>query len=117
MRANGSSEHAAGRVVPSGASVRVLNGFYEGLELPIDRTWVVIGRGRDAEVMLAEPTISRAHAALGFDGSFFVQDLRSTNGTLVNGERRERAVLRDQDEIQIGRLRLRVRLPAAREAA
>jgi pSer/pThr/pTyr-binding forkhead associated (FHA) protein len=40
-----------------------------------------------------------------------VQDLRSTNGTLVNGERRERASLHDGDEIQIGRLHLLVRLP------
>jgi pSer/pThr/pTyr-binding forkhead associated (FHA) protein len=64
--------------------------------------------------MIAEPTISRAHAAIGYDGGgFFVQDLRSTNGTLVNGERRERASLRDHDEIQIGRLHLLVRLPAA----
>jgi pSer/pThr/pTyr-binding forkhead associated (FHA) protein len=61
---------------------------------------------------LAEPTISRAHAAIGYDGrGFFVQDLRSTNGTLVNGERRERASLCDEDEIQMGRLRLSVRLP------
>jgi pSer/pThr/pTyr-binding forkhead associated (FHA) protein len=104
---------ALGRSVPAGAFVRVLAGFYEGLELPIDRERLVIGRGRDAEIMLAEPTISRAHAALGFDdGAFFVQDLRSTNGILVNGERCERAPLRDEDEIQIGRLQLRVRLPS-----
>ena len=91
--------------------MRVTAGFYEGLEIPIDREWLVIGRGRNAEMTLAEPTISRAHAAIGYDGrGFFVQDLRSTNGTLVNGERRERASLCDDDEIQMGRLRLRVRL-------
>jgi pSer/pThr/pTyr-binding forkhead associated (FHA) protein len=107
------SDRPSGRPVPSGALVRVMAGFFEGLELPIDREWLVIGRGKTAEIMLAEPTISRAHAAVGYDGhGFFVQDLRSTNGTLVNGERRERASLRDQDEIQIGRLHLMVRLPA-----
>jgi pSer/pThr/pTyr-binding forkhead associated (FHA) protein len=106
-------ERAAGRPVPAGAQLRVMAGFFEGLELPIDREWLVIGRGKSAEIMLAEPTISRAHAAIGYDGGgFFVQDLRSTNGTLVNGERRERASLRDHDEIQIGRLHLLVRLPA-----
>lgn len=62
--------------------------------------------------MLAEPTISRAHAAIGCDGEgFFVQDLDSTNGTLVNGQRRERTPLASGDEIRIGRLHLRVRLP------
>jgi pSer/pThr/pTyr-binding forkhead associated (FHA) protein len=110
-------ERAVGRPVPAGAFVRVLGGFYEGLELPIDREWLVLGRGRNAEMMLAEPTLSRAHAAVGYDGGgFFVQDLRSTNGTLVNGERRERAALRDGDEIQIGRLHLLVRLPGFVEA-
>ena len=104
--------------VPTGASVLVLSGFFEGLELPIDRDWLVIGRGRQAGLVLPEPTISRAHAALGFDGTaFFVQDLQSTNGTMVNGEQRDRAPLRDHDEIQIGRLQLQVRISPRRAGA
>ncbi len=98
--------------VPAGATVVVLEGFYEGLELPVDRSWVVIGRGRGADVVIAEPTISRAHAAIGFEGTFFVQDLGSTNGTWVNGSREKKAPLKDGDEIQMGKLRLRVSLPA-----
>ena len=101
-----------GTAVPAGASVRVLRGFYEGLELPLDRDWLVIGRGRGADLVIHEPTISRAHAAVGFrDDAFFVQDLGSTNGTFLNGSRRERAPLTDGDEIQMGRLLLRVRVP------
>ena len=104
--------------VPPGATVRILSGFFEGLELPIDRDWLVIGRGRQAGLVLAEPTISRAHAALGYDGTaFFVQDLQSTNGTMVNGERRDRAPLQDHDEIQIGRLHLQVQISPRRDAA
>ena len=61
---------------------------------------------------LAEQTISRSHAAIGFDGSaFFVQDLGSTNGTRLNGKRTPRAPLRSGDEIQLGKLLLRVDLP------
>jgi pSer/pThr/pTyr-binding forkhead associated (FHA) protein len=98
--------------VPGGASFVVLEGFYEGLEVAIDRSWVVIGRGRGADVMLAEPTISRAHAAFGHDGGgFFVQDLGSTNGTFVNGTREKKASLKPGDEVQMGKLRLRVTLP------
>jgi pSer/pThr/pTyr-binding forkhead associated (FHA) protein len=101
--------------VPPGASVCVLRGFYEGLELAVDRPWWVIGRGRGADAVLAEATISRAHAAIGYEpgGGFFVQDLGSTNGTLVNGARTERAALRDGDEIRMGRLELRIGLPGA----
>jgi pSer/pThr/pTyr-binding forkhead associated (FHA) protein len=103
--------------VPSGGSLRVLKGFYAGLELPVDRDWMVIGRGRNADMVIAEPTISRAHAAIGYDGQgFFMQDLGSTNGTRVNGKREARITLVDGDELQLGRLRLRVCVPAETES-
>ena len=95
---------------PPGASIRVLGGFYEGLEVSVDRDWLVIGRGRSADLVIAEPTISRSHAAVGWDGeSFFVQDLGSTNGTRVNGSRESRKPLGDGDDVQLGRLQLRFR--------
>ncbi len=100
--------------IPSGASVRVVRGFFEGLELPVDRDWVVIGRGRSADVVISEPTISRAHAAIGYDGEkFFVEDLGSTNGTAVNGKREQRMQLETGDEIRVGKLLLQVTLPNA----
>jgi pSer/pThr/pTyr-binding forkhead associated (FHA) protein len=103
---------AAAEPVPGGASFVVLEGFYEGLEVAIDRSWLVIGRGRSADVMIAEPTISRAHAAFGHDGGgFFVQDLGSTNGTFVNGARDKKTALKSGDEVQMGKLRLRVTVP------
>jgi len=97
---------------PSGATAIVRSGFYEGLEVAIDRERIVIGRGRKADLALAEATISRAHAALGYDGRvFFVEDLGSTNGTMVNGARVARQVLKSDDEIQMGKLRIGVSLP------
>ena len=73
----------------------------------------MIGRGRKADLALAEVTISRAHAALGFDADgFFVEDLGSTNGTLVNGALVEKQQLKNDDEIQMGKLRIGVSLPA-----
>jgi len=98
--------------VPSGAAVLVKSGFYEGLEVAIDRDWLVIGRGRGADMVIAEATISRAHAAIGFDTEgFYVQDLGSTNGTMVNGSKVERQLLKSSDEIQMGRLVIGVTLP------
>ena len=115
MSQMGSAESEGGsepRVVPGGATILVKSGFYEGLEMPVDRDWVVIGRGRSADVVIAEPTISRAHAAIGFDEKgFFVQDLGSTNGTQVNGGRVKRQTLKTGDELQMGRLVVGVTLP------
>ena len=97
---------------PTGASAIVLSGFYEGLEVVLDRARIVIGRGRKADLALAEATISRAHAALGFDAEgFFVEDLDSTNGTLVNGATICRQHLKNDDEIQMGKLRIGITLP------
>jgi pSer/pThr/pTyr-binding forkhead associated (FHA) protein len=98
--------------VPPGAVVLVKSGFYEGLEVVIDRDWLVIGRVRGADMVIAEATISRAHAAIGFDvEGFYVQDLGSTNGTIVNGSKVERQLLKSSDEIQMGRLLIGVTLP------
>ncbi len=97
---------------PPGAFIRVMRGFYEGLEVPVDREWMVIGRGRSADLVIAEPTISRSHAAVGYDGEgFFVQDLGSTNGTRVNGKREPQMRLSSGDELQLGKLRLQLHLP------
>ncbi len=94
---------------PAGLFVRVESGFYQGLEWPLDRTSTVIGRGRSADLILSEATISRAHAMIGFKGSkLFVQDLDSTNGTLVNGSREHQTELSDGDEVRMGRLVLRI---------
>jgi pSer/pThr/pTyr-binding forkhead associated (FHA) protein len=98
--------------MPTGGSLLIRSGFYEGLEVNLDRDWIVIGRGRGADVVLAEATISRAHAAIGFDqGAFFVQDLGSTNGTTVNGVKADRQQLKNGDEVRMGRLVIGIMLP------
>lgn len=98
--------------VPQGGTIRVLGGFFDGLEVSLDREWFVIGRGREADLILAEPTISRTHAAIGFDrDGFFVRDLGSTNGSMVNGQPRLEFHVGDGDELQMGKLRLRLSLP------
>lgn len=111
-RREGAKGGAGGKPVPPGASITVAGGFYEGLEVPIDREWLVIGRGRSADLVIAEPTISRAHAAVGHDeNGFFVQDLGSTNETHVNGARIDRQEIEDGDRLQLGKLLLDVSLP------
>jgi pSer/pThr/pTyr-binding forkhead associated (FHA) protein len=115
-KAKAETETVAGASKPGGGFVCVESGFYAGLEWALDRDCTVIGRGRTADLVLSEATISRAHAVLGYEaGKLFVEDLGSTNGTLVNGVRERRVLLADGDELQMGKLQLKIRL--APEAA
>jgi len=63
----------------------------------------VLGRGADADVRLHDTGVSRAHAEVRVEGDTVrVVDLRSTNGTLVNGRRVDSAVLSDGDRLEMG---------------
>jgi len=64
---------------------------------------VVVGRLADCDICVKDANISRQHAAFVPDGSrWAVQDLGSTNGTYVNGERVDRIRLKDGDVVRIG---------------
>lgn len=94
------------------AVLLVKSGFYEGLEVPLEGVRTVIGRGRGADIVLAEPTISREHAVVGRSPEgWYVEDLGSTNGSYANGGRIERHLLKPGDEIVLGRLVIEVTLP------
>lgn len=52
---------------------------------PLHGRRVVLGRSPDCDLQLTDPGVSRRHAELRFvDGGFLLEDLGSTNGTLVN---------------------------------
>jgi diguanylate cyclase (GGDEF)-like protein len=64
---------------------------------------LLIGRGRDADIRIQGDGVSRQHARIkaGPDG-IQLEDLGSTNGSFVNGEKIERALLQDGDKVQLG---------------
>lgn len=67
-----------------------------------------IGRSLSADLRFEDPTVSRRHAVLVVEAEGVrVLDDRSLNGVFVNGERIVSQVLGDDDEIVIGRYRLR----------
>jgi hypothetical protein len=67
-----------------------------------------IGRSDESEIVLLDPSVSRAHAIVDVNrGEAVVHDLGSTNGTYVNGRRVERERLRDGDELRFGNTRMR----------
>ena len=64
---------------------------------------VVLGRSREADIVLQDPNVSRRHAELRRDdGGWQVVDLGSTNGIKVNGRRVDNQPLRPGDQITIG---------------
>ena len=69
-----------------------------------------VGRTAGAEFILDAALVSRLHCRLsaGSDGQLVVEDLGSTNGTLVNGKRIDRAILGAGDSLQVGRVTFQV---------
>lgn len=85
------------------ASVVILQGYAEGMEYAIDRTYVVIGRSKEAAIPLRDPLASREHAVIVFhDSNFILKDLDSTNGTHMRGASIRQRKLRHGDKFRVG---------------
>ena len=68
---------------------------------------MVIGRVSSCDICLSDANVSRRHAAIVLrDDEWFIEDLESTNGTVLNGSRIVSERLRDGDAIDIGLTRL-----------
>ncbi len=93
-----------------------------GRRWPLQRGRTVIGRDIDCDIVLPDRLVSRHHAHVVWetlDGreGYIVEDLRSKNGTFVNGqEMTARRMLEDGDEIQIA-LRFKLAFVDAGETA
>jgi hypothetical protein len=75
----------------------------EGRRNVLSGSRVVIGRSREADIVVADPNVSRRHAELRRDESgWHVVDLGSTNGIKVNGRRVDQFDLGPGDRITIG---------------
>ncbi len=94
----------------------IVQGEEEGREIELRRDELTLGRGPDNELVLPDIACSRRHAMIERQGEdWVVIDLNSGNGTLVNGERIQRAVLRDGDEIEVGSTVFEFQLPGQEE--
>lgn len=71
---------------------------------------VVVGRSPSSDIVIDEPFVSATHTRFSLQGPALVlEDLQSTNGTMVNGHIIAQPVtLRDGDEVQIGDTILKV---------
>ena len=70
------------------ASLEIVRGKFAGASFQIERAVCSIGRGEENHVRLRDDTVSTTHATLlRKQGAWFVVDLRSMNGTFVDGSR------------------------------
>ena len=77
------------------------------VDVKLDRERVTIGRRPDNDLCLPYPAVSGEHAAVvTILADSFLEDVGSTNGTLVNGQPVAKHFLRDRDRIDIGKQKI-----------
>ncbi len=98
-------------------ALRFISGKYQGGEYPLaEGQEIVIGRSSELDMVLVEEMVSRKHARIALaDGTISIEDLGSTNGTFVNGEKVQQGTLREGDRVLIGTNILKV-VAAAQDA-
>lgn len=92
--------------------LKILAGKHVGKELRVTRTKFIIGRGDDCHLRATSTEVSRNHCEITLaGGGAFIQDMGSTNGTYVNGQRLQvmRPIL-SGDVLIVGPLMFEVRM-------
>jgi hypothetical protein len=92
---------------PGTALLVVKRGPNAGSRFLLDQDVTTAGRHPDSDIFLDDVTVSRRHVEFHREGGgFAVHDVGSLNGTYVNREPVDTAVLSTGDEVQIGKFRL-----------
>ena len=94
--------------VPHGAGVLIVKrGPNAGSRFVLEKEVTEVGRHPESDIFLDDVTVSRRHAeVLDKDGEFRLRDVGSLNGTYLNRERIDNALLSSGDELQIGKFRI-----------
>ncbi len=94
--------------LPAGSALLVVQrGPNTGARFLLDADRTTAGRRPESDIFLDDVTVSRKHAEfIRRDGQFIVRDVGSLNGTYVQRDRIDEAVLKAGDEVQIGKYRL-----------
>jgi hypothetical protein len=91
-------------------ALRFISGKYQGGEFPLSgQREIIVGRSSELDMVLVEDMVSRRHARIACsDQQILIEDLGSTNGTFVNGEKIKRTTLKEGDRVLIGTSILKV---------
>ena len=96
--------------------VRVLTGPQKGQTFLLSRGLHRMGRSHSCEITLTHPQISKEHARIEvYDDKIIISDMKSKNGTFVNGIQIKSQILNPQDQISIYDVRLQLH-PASAHA-
>jgi hypothetical protein len=88
-------------------SLVFVSGAHAGQSIALLPTTLTIGREHDNNVEIKDPEVARYHARILCErGQYLVEDLSSSTGTWVNGERTQRAALSHGDVIRVGQTEL-----------
>ena len=88
----------------------ITEGGHQKKAFPIRQTSVRIGRDSDNDIVLRDPSVSQHHAVLEWQQEgFFLRDLKSTNGTRIDGERCDAMAVAVGASIEIGKTTLQLR--------
>lgn len=92
------------KILPGKRGLLVAKGPNIGDEFYIEKDEFIIGRSPESDVLLDDITVSRKHALLIKDGDDYrLLDAGSLNGSYLNGNIVEEAILSNGDRIQIGK--------------
>jgi hypothetical protein len=76
----------------------------DGGSIALSRAPLVIGRNKACDILVDSPKVSKVHCVLSFeDGYWVLRDLKSSNGTKVNGLKVSSTVLAPGDKLNIGK--------------
>jgi pSer/pThr/pTyr-binding forkhead associated (FHA) protein len=83
----------------------------DGRTFTVGETPLIIGRSPQAGVVINDSNVSRQHAEVWRTAEgVAIRDLRSTNGTFVNGHRIDAVSLSPRDDIAVGTLHFRIEM-------
>ncbi|MFH1366563.1 MAG: FHA domain-containing protein [Patescibacteria group bacterium] len=89
--------------------IRIENSCFRGLEIPLKKKRVIIGRSLSSDICLDDSLVSDEHAEISRtkDGNFKIKDLNSRNGLQVNSRGAHERILKNGDIIGIGSFQLK----------
>ena len=95
------------RILVQKCKLLVVSGPLEGREFVMSNDTFTVGSGRSSDLMLDDSTISRRHCEIQLvPEGYSIRDLKSTNGTSVQGVRIKSAFLDAGTEFQLGSTRI-----------